>query len=209
MDRPDRLGLAEKFPERDGCPCGTGEGYFGSRARHAYWHLEWDRGVPLPSGVYWWDSVVMLTGESSVREIKIAYKLGRLFQREQHYDFPMVPEARSWHRSGLLTTVHIAVHHERAVGIVISEPAMRWGSWDGSAEEVRFDILSTEPVPVVAGVFVCRSYRRHGLATALVSALAEDANLPVKDLVWGPPFSTAGRELALSLADGGPIRIGR
>lgn len=212
-DRPDSLGLRERFARDDlwhGCPCGTGERYFGegtgARTRHAHWHLEWDRGALVPSSVFWFDSLAIVTGESSMAERKLAYKLGRLFQREQHYDFPMVPDPRSW--PGELHQVLLAVHNCRAIGVLISYTTQSWGLWDGKPGTVEFTSSSTVPVPEISGIWVARSYRRRGVGTALVDALAAYADLAPALLVWGLPFSDNGKALALSIG-GDAVRVGR
>lgn len=210
--RPDSLGIAERLSGDtfwSACPCGTGDGYWGglagANARHANWHIQWDRGIPLPSTVFWWDSLAIVTGESSRPEREVAYKLGRLFQRENHYDFPMAPDPRTWR--GDLSEVLVAVYHHRAIGGLFTYPTMRIGVWDGSPETtVPFNVELMEPQPRIAGIWVCRGYRRKGVASALVRALSSYADIPAPDLIWGVPFSDAGKALALRIA-GERIRI--
>lgn len=211
-DRPDSLGIAERLRavDMDGCPCGTGERYFGegtgARTRHAHWHLEWDRGVNAEAKhVYWLDSLAIVTGESSRREQDVAYRLGRLFQREKHYDFPMVPDPTSWH-AGEFHQALIAVSDCRAIGVLIGYQTFRYGIWDGSPGRTPFDQTSSDPIPEIAGIWVARSYRRLGVGTALVNAFAAYADVNSSEIAWGVPFSDDGKALALSIAPGA-VRI--
>lgn len=210
-DRPDRLDLGTLLADGryDGCPCGTGARYFGegsgARTRHANWHLAWDRGAPIPAAVFWFDSLAIVTGESNVAERKIGYQLGRLFQKENHYDFPMAPDPRSW--PGNLSEVLIAVYHGHAIGGLFTYPTLRYGVWDGTDGTVEFNVRLTEPQPMISGIWVARGYRRRGVGTALVGALAEYAAIPPHDLIWGVPFSDDGKALALTVA-GSHVRIG-
>jgi GNAT superfamily N-acetyltransferase len=205
----DPLGLRELLADDEGCPCGTGSLYFGegvgARTRHANWHLQWDRGVPVPSRVLWFKSLAIVTSESARADQDVAYRLGRLFQREQRYDFPMVPESRFW-RTGDMVQAMIAVHRHRAIGILVTRPVMGYGVWDGSPESVQINVSTTEPLPEISGVWVARGYRRHGVARALVSALVEYADTSPAELVWGVPFSDDGQALATATS-GFPMRI--
>jgi RimJ/RimL family protein N-acetyltransferase len=202
----DMLNLHELLEGDDwwDCPCGTGEGYWshdrGSRARHANWHLEWDRGVALSSKVIWFDSLAIVTSESSMPERETAYRLGRLFQREKRYDFCLVPDPRTWRTE--LHQVLVAVHHHTAIGLLIGYQTFRYGLWDGIPARVPFSINSVDPVPEISGIWVARSYRRRGIATALVRAFADYANLTPAELCWNVPFSDDGKALALSITPG-------
>lgn len=207
----DSLGIDALLYDDDGwsgCPCGTGERYFGegtgARTRHARWHLEWDRGAAMPSSMSWGDSLLIVGGESSMPDRKLAYTLGRLFQREQRYDFPMAPDPKHWR--GQAQEVLIAVYRRRAVGMLLTGPTMRYGVWDGSPGSIAIDIEATEPLPEVSGVWVCRENRRRGVGRALVNALGDYANLLPADLVWGLPFSDDGKALAARVS-GFPMRV--
>lgn len=204
LDMPDTLGIRNRLAERDrmyGCPCGTGARYFGegvrAQTRHARWHLQWDRGVSVPLTVGWFDSLAVVTSESTKPERSIAYDLGRLFQREQHYDFPMLPGPDTWKR-GELHQALIAVHNQRAIGLLVVYPQTRWGEWDGSDGRVSLAVDSLEPLPGIAGIWVARGYRRMGVGTALVDALAQHADVPRSELLWSMPLSEDGQALAFS-----------
>lgn len=93
---PDSLGLLPLLEttqpwEHKACACGHDEAYWGSKARHARAHLDWERGLTIPRGVYLWDTVHRITEASALAQRKLASEMGEIFRREQHYDFPLVP----------------------------------------------------------------------------------------------------------------------
>lgn len=211
-ERTDTLGLKPLLTTRGffakDCPCGTGERYFGGydgsragpRTQHANWHLEWDRGVRVPDSLYLDDSLLIVTGRSAMAERKLGYQLGRLFQREQGYDFPMAPSPSAWR--GDLSEVLIAVWCGRAIGALFTYPTMRYGRWDVFDEKgmIPINVSVTEPHPKISGIWTANGRRRRGVATRLVGALSAYANLPTDEMIWALPFSDGGQALAVAMS---------
>lgn len=54
--------------------------------------------------------------------------------------------------------------------------------------------------PEVGLIFVAKEWRRTGVATAFVQALASDAGMTTADITWEQPFTEAGEALARAVS---------
>jgi GNAT superfamily N-acetyltransferase len=137
---------------------------------------------------------------------RLAHEMARLFMWEEHYDFPLFYAQHGRHSRR--PTAYLALLHSRAIGLAVVTEVDRWGWWHKADREgvIHFDERS--PAIMVAGIFVCANYRRAGVARWLIAEVAQREGVPVRELVWQPPFSKAGHALALAMAGEMALRIG-
>lgn len=196
--------------------CGFDEGcgfdpYF--PADHRAWHRKWERGLAVPTRA--WpglrDGIVSVPQCGRAPEVNTAYHVGKLMQRENHYDRP--PWDRFirnpwWNDEWFLLHPHafVALVERRAVGLLVLtiRPHCRARVLD-SGKSIPLDELG--PWPTVDAVFVCHGHRRRGLARALVRAAAQHQGLDPTLLAWYEPFTPAGRALATAHAVDGLLFV--
>ncbi|QVJ02772.1 GNAT family N-acetyltransferase [Nocardiopsis eucommiae] len=190
-------------PSAEECPCGmilreSAE----NDAVHTTQHMTWTFGVRSPKNLTWSDSMAVVTTQSPIAWRKLAYQVGRLPQKENHYDF------NSWFHLGPVevTPDNVRAYLLKANGYVIGYLAAhdtnqhyRWDLVDGSSYGDQDDTLR----PRINLVWVAAHYRRQGVGATLVQAIAEDFGCTVADVSWSDPISAAGRRLARRIMPGG------
>ncbi|WP_128507736.1 GNAT family N-acetyltransferase [Streptomyces inhibens] len=143
-----------------------------------------------------------MTTQSPIAWRKLVYQVARMPQKENHYDF------RSWFHLGELevTADNVRAYLLKANGCVIGYLAApdisqhrRWDLVDGSWYGDQDDTLR----PRIILVWVADAYRRQGVGSTLVQALADGFGCQVADVSWSAPISDAGRRLACRLSPEG------
>ena len=185
------------------CSCGRGDAYWGSRARHARNHLAWDEGLPLPKNDWRAGVLTVVDRRSRRADQKLAYDMGELFRRERHYDFPLVPRPGAWYEPEGIKA-YLPHTQNKIVGLLIfmrTSTRARW-TWgeDGSHKDLDGEPQYHGEFPTVAGIFVCRAYRRRGIGRRLVEIAAQDAGVSPEQIAWGPPLSDDGNALARAVS---------
>ncbi len=179
------------------CPCGWRSGYEDRyhRTLHAREHLDWALGIPAPAPA----PIDVVNGASWLPERKAAYRLAVLFQREQGYDFPLLPHPTVWKGYRRQPRAYLAIQDSLAIALAIVGDASRWG-WDVPDPQgyVHFDQCG--PCRAIVGIFVCGNYRRRGVARRLVKTVAQMEGVAPADLAWLVPLSDAGHRLARAIA---------
>ena len=190
-------------PIDDDCPCGMSlqEPTDDGKAHTAH-HAAWAFGAQVPKNLEWSADLAVVTTQSPIAWRRLAYKVARMPQKENHYDF------RSWSHLGEpeLTPDNMRAYLLKANGCVIgylsahdTNQHLRWDLIDGSRYGDEDDALR----PRINLIWVADVYRRQGIGTTLVQALADDFGCQVADVSWSSPISYAGRHLARRLSPEG------
>ncbi len=206
------------------CPCGWESPYDPESTLHRKMHLLWDRGIPMKPRD--WADVIDQADRGDVEEgailvvyphrrarlNKMAYTMSRLMQREGRYDFPSWPmrliSEWQWRRDGGEQAL-LALRDNRVVGYLKIRRLAGFGLYD-----VRGDTWSLVgewqkgESPAVDMIFVCRGYRRAGVATSLVRRFMELNGASPDSIVWGGPLTRCGHSLAASFRSDGYLFIG-
>ncbi|MGW5099196.1 GNAT family N-acetyltransferase [Streptomyces sp. NPDC004100] len=187
----------------DDCPCGMSlNDQWDVGKVHSAHHAAWTFGIRVPKNLMWPGNLAVVKPNSPISWRKLAAKAGRMPMKENHYDF------NSW---GYVDEPEEASENDRAfllqandhvigylVGTDVSEH-IQWDLIDGSRYGVKDDTLR----PRIGLIWIAGSYRRQGLGSKLVQALADDFGCQVEDVSWSTPISDAGRHLARQLSPGG------
>jgi hypothetical protein len=138
-------------------------------------------------------AVLLVNGvESPKPQRRVAHRLARIARRQAGWDFPTFPHPETpsyFAQDASLVLAAIKLDDCYAVGYAVS-------------------ILEGLEV-VVTEVFVCADYRRRGVASELVHALADHYEMPITEVAYGGPFTAAGWTLAkaLSSSSAGTIKV--
>lgn len=203
----------------DKCPCG----WDGITRDHAYKHLYWSWGIELPETLYCGPYLVDFSDDWDLWRVrpedpstghKFAYRLARLAQRENGYDFPAWYPSKKYFgewidKQPVLYACVVDRFYPRAIAFVVVENTEHYGVWDpldNTCNTIKFG--KSEKRLKIGLVWTAFLWRRRGVATDLIRKIASIHNVQVDDLVWGVPFTEAGKALALSLTDGYPIYVG-
>lgn len=191
------------IPDRDGCPCGMRlRGSSDDSKAHAAHHSMWEFGIKTPRNLMWLSDLAVVTTESPIAWRKLAYKVARLPQVENHYDF------RSWSHldEPEATPDNLRAYLLQANDCVIGYLAAhdtnehrRWDLVDGSPSNGEDDTLR----PRINLIWVAGTYRHLGIGGTLVRALADDFGCEMADVSWSTPISDAGQRLARRLSPEG------
>jgi hypothetical protein len=210
------LAAADVRAFRRGCPCGWEEPHYDDRRsdrRHAPKHLQWARGVRLRGDArdaavpVSPDPALLVIGERSPLPVRRAvYEAARLFQREQGFDFVMVDyEGRHWSDPDKLA--YLAVHRDRAVALLLLHDRDRYGHLTVRDPGGGIPYDHEGPVRTVQGIWVAVTYRRRGVAKALVREACEREGTEPSRLAWSLPLTEGGEALARSLVPPDAIRV--
>lgn len=190
-------------PARDDCPCGMRrlEPSEGGK-RHSAHHTAWALGIPSPKNLEWSGDLALVTTQSPIAWRKLAYRVGLMPQRENHYDF------NSWSHLG---EPEVTPDNERAYLLRANGYVIGYLVAHDTSEHSRCDLeddspssgLDTTLRPRIDLIWVADSYRRKGLGATLVQELADDFGCQIADVSWSTPISDAGRCLARQLSPGG------
>jgi GNAT superfamily N-acetyltransferase len=181
----------------DTCACSSFP-FMLTKRQHAQRHREWQRGFKVsknvaPEVVAGDQTVLLVNGAESPKPLRrVAFRLARVAQRQAGWDFPTFPHPDTpayfaQNAANILAAIRLDGRY--AVGYVVS------------IEE------GTETV--VSEVFVCADYRRRGIASELVCAIARFREKPLPQIAYGGPFTRAGWAMAkaLSASSEGLIKV--
>jgi len=178
------------------CPCGWG----GDDKRHDRQHVRWSAGIPIPSRLIFVRPIAVIDVMAPMAWRKLAYECARIAQRDGRYDFSSFPSpSEEPEPSNVNLRAVLLATWSRVIGYLSVVDSIRNASWDfnpSSTLSYGDDTLR----PQVNLIFVAKEWRRRGVATALVRAMAADAKTEVAEISWSQPFSTAGQALAKSLS---------
>lgn len=130
---------------------------------HAAHHAMWVIGVQAPRNLEWWSDLAVVTTESPIAWRRLAHRVGRMPQRENHYD------VNSWTHLGEpeQTPDNVRAYLLQANGYVIGYLAThdvsehrRWDLLDESEYGDQDDTLR----PCIDLIWVADSYRERALA---------------------------------------------
>jgi hypothetical protein len=185
--------------ERD-CPCGwQGHGHL-----HDGQHARWSLGIPIPPGMSFDHPIAVVDTMAPKRWRTLAYECGRLARADGGYDMVSFP-----HPSGDPEPsednlrAYLFATRSHVIGYLSADDVGNNAAWDF---DPRTSSSNPDPAirPRVGLIFVADEWRRRGVATSLVRAMAADAGIGVTDIAWQWPFSDAGQTLAQSLS---PTRV--
>ncbi|WP_107115518.1 GNAT family N-acetyltransferase [Streptomyces specialis] len=193
---------AANVPTFDSCRCGKRlqESSDDGKA-HAAHHTVWEFGIRAPKNLMWLGELAVVTTESPITWRRLAYKVARWPQVENHYDF------RSWShidkpevtqdnfRSYLLRA------NDRVIGYLAAHDTNEHRHWD--LDGSRYDGEDNTLRPRIILIWVAGAYRHQGIGGTLVRALADDFGCKIADVSWSSPISPAGRRLARRLSPEG------
>jgi hypothetical protein len=171
--------------------------------------MQWSTGVLIPRTLTWpggsmGGDIAAVTATSPIGWRKLAYACALLPKRENHYDFasfdigdgePVENNLRAYlYRAG-----------RRVVGFVsvLDVSHARWYPPPIETSKAVAQPTDGQSRPVVNVIFTAAAWRRRGIAAELVNAIATDAGIPVTEVAWSTPFSTAGQALATRIAPAG------
>ncbi len=167
------------------------------KRQHAARHREWKRGFTVSKNVAPEEAsgerVLLVNGSESPKPLRrVAYRMARIARRAAGWDFPTFPypdAPRCFVKDASDVLAAVKLDGRYAVGYAVS--------------------LKEDLEVVVTEVFVCSEYRRRGVATELVHALARHYERPITGIAYGGPFTSAGWALAkaLSSTDEGFIKV--
>ncbi|MGX1851687.1 GNAT family N-acetyltransferase [Streptomyces sp. NPDC055299] len=187
---------AATTPSNHKCPCGMRlRDLDEDDKKHASHHSAWAYGIRVPKNLDWWGDLAVVTTQSPIMWRKLANRVGRLPQKEGHYDF------NSWSHIGEpeVTPDNMRTYLLQANGHVIAYLAAhdtsqhrRWNL----TEEPQDDNEDTALRPRIILIWVAEVYRHQGVGSTLLQALAEDFDCQVADASWSTPVSDAGLRLA-------------
>jgi GNAT superfamily N-acetyltransferase len=184
------------------CRCGLPKQDGDGSREHADHHAQWALGVRVPKSLDWLGDLAVVTTQSPIAWRRIVYKVAKMPQSENHYDF------RSWSHLGepQKTEDNVRAYLLKADGHVIGYLAARdtghHRPWDLAYDSQCGDADDTLR-PRIDLIWVADAYRRQGVGAALVRALADDFGAPVTEVSWSAPISELGRELARRLSPDG------
>ncbi|MEU6661780.1 GNAT family N-acetyltransferase [Streptomyces sp. NPDC046821] len=183
-------------PRNDECPCGMRLIDLGDENNeHASHHTAWAFGVRAPKNLDWWSDLAVVTTQSPIAWRRLAHRVARMPQKEDHYDF------NSWSHLGEpeVTPDNMRAYLLQANGHVIGYLSAhdtsehRW--WDLLEESQEHDEDNTLR-PRIDLIWVADVYRRQGVGATLLEALAEDFGCQIADVSWSTPVSSPGLRLA-------------
>ncbi|MET9107118.1 GNAT family N-acetyltransferase [Streptomyces zhihengii] len=189
----------------DGSDCRCGLDVRESRGhggRHADHHDQWAFGVRVPKNLDWLGDLVVVTTQSPIAWRRLVSKVARLPQRENHYDFSTWSHCGEPEESEDNARAYLLKSNSRVIGYLAARDTDCHRPWD-LVDGSRYGDLDGSMRPRIDLVWVADAYRRRGVGTTLVQALADDVGSPVAEVSWSTPFSDLGRQLARGISPGG------
>ncbi|MFJ2626943.1 GNAT family N-acetyltransferase [Streptomyces sp. NPDC087532] len=188
------------MPSHGACSCGMSlRDLEDGGDEHTAHHTSWTLGVRAPKNLEWYSDLAVVTTQSPIAWRRLANKVARMPQKEEHYDF------NSWTHLGEpeATPDNVRAYLLKANGYVIGYLAAHdtsehrsWDLIDGSPDGDRDDTLR----PRISLIWVADLYRRQGIGATLVQALADDFGCQITDVSWSTPVSNAGQRLAARIS---------
>jgi len=198
------------------CACGWGrydpEGKHDGQA-HRRKHLAWSAGLPVPKALLgeWSGRIAVVADDAPMPWQRLAYECARIARADGGYDGAAFPyPARTRTRSGrfaepatlaLLMRTDSTREPAHVVGMLFTSDDPVAGWLDIATDEHQsFPAGPGRSIrPTVAVTFTAVGYRRQGIASALVRALADYRGVSVTELSWLTPLSEPGKALAAKL----------
>lgn len=162
-----------------------------AQAKHRREHAKYERGIEIKA-----KSLFYLTGDG-VRIVKVrgdqtgpladtALRLARAASRAGGYMGP------TYYPGDASTDAYLYILDGHAVGYLATLRASTWA---------RVKDLHHErgEKPCAYHIFVAAEHRRRGIAGALLDRYASDEGVPLSEIAFGHPFSTAGMSLGKAL----------
>ncbi|MGM0356373.1 GNAT family N-acetyltransferase [Streptomyces sp. ECR3] len=194
----------KKIPELDSCRCGMRlQGAQDDGQAHATHHMAWEFGVRVPKSLMWLSNLAVVTTESPISWRKLAYKVARWPQVENHYDF------RSWshldepEQTSDNLRAYLLQANDCVIGYLAAHDTNEHRRWDLVRESRYAEGEDITLRPRINLIWVAGSYRLQGIGGALVRALADDFGCGITDVSWSTPVSDAGLRLAQRLSPEG------
>ncbi|MFD7897170.1 GNAT family N-acetyltransferase [Streptomyces sp. NPDC059743] len=190
-------------PSHDECTCGISlQESWDDGKEHTAHHAAWEFGIRAPRNLDWWSELAVVTTESPIAWRKLTYRMARMPQKENHYDFnswshldePEVTEDNV--RAYLLKANRYVIGY---LGARDTGEHRRWDLSDGSRPGDKDGTLR----PRIDLIWVAGAYRHRGVGATLVQSLGDDFGCQVTDVSWSTPVSDAGRGLARQLSPEG------
>jgi hypothetical protein len=160
-----------------------------NKRQHALRHREWRRGFMVsknvaPEVVAGTQAVLLVNGAESPKPLRrVAFRLARVAQRQAGWDFPTFPHPNTptyFAEKAAAVLAAIKLDGRYAIGYAVS--------------------VEEGTLTVVTEVWVCVDYRRRGIATELVHAIARGRRKPLTQIAYGGPFTRAGWALAKAVS---------
>lgn len=156
------------------------------------------RGIPVPArcGLDLPDGVVRVEYTAVSPLVRLAVRMGNLARLSGRYPSlpdPVISGVEACTEFG--TVVYLPVACRRIAGYFLVQESRAWrlARFAGPEEsESVQDSGRTGHRPLVGLAFVCRDFRRRGLARQVLSRICIDHHCSPADLVWREPFSPEG-----------------
>jgi GNAT superfamily N-acetyltransferase len=193
------------------CECGWLSGSWNIRPHNRWWHPRFADGLPLPKAVQAQGPYLVVPANGASPEGKVAYTMARIAQRAGGYDFASFPRhgrgGSDWVQYRL--TAYLRVVASVVVAYCSVLYVSEWARFQDMGDKwTVVERYTGERQPVVNLIFVCKNWRRRGVATELVGRVAADSGLAAKDVVWGLPFSDDGMKLMQAITHEGSTFLG-
>jgi GNAT superfamily N-acetyltransferase len=185
-----------KTPSGDKCPCGMRlqESWDGGK-KHAAHHAAWAFGTQAPKNLEWWGDLAIVTTQSPIAWRKLAYRVARIPQIENHYDFSSWSHILEPEVTPDNVRAYLLKANGYVIGYLVAHDTSEHRSWD-LIDGSRYGDEDAALRPRIDLIWVADSYRRRGIGATLVQVLADDFGCQVADVSWSSPISDAGRHLA-------------
>ena len=155
------------------------------------------------------DGLVVVFPHSRVAARRVRYEIARLFQREGHYDFCMFNYPHGKQIYANEEVAYLLVRLNYVVAFAAVRTAKCWGIERKREAVGPLRYTHREPIPLIAGVFVCRDYRQRGIGGYLIAQVCRQLSVEPGELAWQTPFSETGYRLALTCVDdSADLRLG-
>lgn len=184
------------------CACGMRREEPSEDGRHSAHHMAWALGIPVPKSLDWWGDLAVVTTQSPIAWRKLAYRVGRMPQRENRYDFNSWSHLSEPEQSPDNNRAYLLKANGYVIGYLAAHDTSEHSRWNLMADSPRGDQDLTLR-PRIDLIWVANAYRRNGLGALLVQSLAEEFGCQIADVSWSTPISDAGQALARQLSPGG------
>ncbi|MGW4049517.1 GNAT family N-acetyltransferase [Streptomyces sp. NPDC004779] len=143
-----------------------------------------------------------MTTQSSIAWRRLVYRVAKMPQRENPYDFRSWSHLGAPERSENNVRAYLLRADGRVIGYLAARDTDRHRPWNLDYGSPSGDIDDTLR-PRIDLIWVADAYRRQGVGIALIRALADDAGVSVSEVSWSSPVSKPGQQLARRLVPEG------
>lgn len=201
---PVRFVTSQQATPNPDCPCGYRAPWSDySTEGHDRHHMRWSTGVPVSANLGWrFRDIAIVTTSSSKVWRQVAHSCAQVARVHGGYDFSSFTVGVGPTESPINERAYLYRAHGKIVGYLKASEENRNGHWDYVGDE-RIPLSDGTTRPSVNLIFVADVWRRHGIATSLVRALAGDSGVEVDEVSWSMPISDRGKALIRSLSPDG------